>query len=65
MNMVWHYDKCMQLKTVPIAAKTGLHDDIARGIREHPAFRSAKSDEEDLVIRLEVRKFAAVVSGVA
>ena len=61
MNVVWHYDKRMQLKTVPVAAKAGLHDDIARKVRKDPAPGSGKGDEENLIVGLEVRKFATVV----
>jgi hypothetical protein len=61
MNVVWHYDERVQFETMTVAAKTGLHDDVACKVREDPASRSAERDEENLIVGLKVWKFAAVV----
>ena len=61
MNVIGHHDEGMELKTVPVSTKAGLHDDIARKVRKDPAPGSGKGDEENLIVGLEVRKFATVV----
>src|ERR1035437_8093562 len=34
MNVIGHHDEGMELKTVPVSTKAGLHDDIARKVRK-------------------------------
>jgi hypothetical protein len=38
MNVIGHHDEGMELKTVPVSTKAGLHDDIARKVWKDPAF---------------------------
>jgi len=61
VSVIWHYHERMELKTVPVPAKAGVHNDAARWIWKDPTFRCAESDEENLVVGLKVRKLTTIV----